>query len=78
MSKWQPIKTAPKDGTWVWAYLYESGIRRVFWQSAEMSAAEEGGSPGDYVAGWYEVDDHDEGWTPHWWLPQSAISEPPK
>jgi len=37
--EWQTMDMAPKDGTPIWAYLYDSGIRLVQWVSAEESAA---------------------------------------
>jgi len=71
---WQPIKTAPKDGTKVWAWLYDSGIRQVRFVSAEQSAADEGGEPDDYVDCW--LDDTGDDWGPAFWAPLSAIPIP--
>ena len=73
---WRDMDSAPKDGTEIWAYLFDSGIRRVRWCSAEESAEIEGGAPDDYEACWCEVDDWDEIWSPKWWLPLNAIPLP--
>jgi hypothetical protein len=74
---WQPMSTAPKDGREIWAYLYDSGIRRVRWCTAEEAAEIEGGHPDEYEATWCEADDWDQTWTPRWWLPLDALPEPP-
>ena len=79
MIEWQPIETAPKDGTPVWAWLFDVGIRQVRWWSAEEIAEEEGDDePENWAAGWYEVRDWNEGWSPKFWLPVNAIPEPPE
>lgn len=78
MSEWQPIETAPKDGTVIWGYLYHSGIRKLAWVSPEESAYLYGGSPDEYVGIWVDQMDSSEDWAPRHWLPLEAIPEPPK
>lgn len=77
MSGWQPIETAPRDGSCFWAYLNETGIRLVRWSSAEEAAARDGGNPDEYTSTFVEVSDETEEWSPRWWLPRSAIPVPP-
>ena len=67
---WQPISTAPKDGTPIWAYLYQSGIREVRWMSPEECAEYEGSDdPSDYDGVWVETADSDNDWSPEFWMP---------
>lgn len=72
--EWQPIKTAPRDGSKIWAWLYDTGIKRVRFVSAKQSAADEGGDPKDYIDCW--LDDDGDDWGPKFWLPLNAISIP--
>lgn len=77
MSEWQPIATNPKDGKPFWAYLHQTGIRKLRWSSAE-EASGLNGDPGDYDGAFCEVDDIMETWEPDWWLPLEAIPDPPR
>ena len=78
MTAWQPIETAPRDGTHFWAYLYHTGIRKLFWASSEVLADYNDADPDDYEPMWTEVGDLDEWWEPNWWLPLDAIPDPPQ
>ncbi len=73
---WRPMIEAPYDGSTVWAWLHQTGIRKVFWMSPEACAQYEGGDPEDYDGCWVQVDDHDEEWSPEFWAPLSAIPDP--
>jgi hypothetical protein len=65
----------PRDGSPFWAYLFDSGIRRMFWESAADYAERTGQKgAGDGYAEW---DDPDEEWTPLFWLPDDALPTPP-
>lgn len=75
---WLPISTAPKDGTEIWAWLSDSGVRKVRWWSAEELCEEEGRyTPDFYQAGFYEVADKTEWWNPAWWAPADRLPAPP-
>ncbi|KQQ29416.1 hypothetical protein ASF53_19485 [Methylobacterium sp. Leaf123] len=75
---WRDISTAPKDGTEIWAWLYDSGVRKLRWWSAEEIHEEEGrDSPDAYQAGFYEVADRTEWWNPRWWVPADCLPTPP-
>lgn len=78
MNEWKPIETAPKDGTKVWAYLFQTGIRIVEFESAQDAADRYGGDPDDFEGQWVESLQKDEAWEPLWWLPYDAIPQPPK
>lgn len=74
---WQPINTAPRNGTPIWAYLFDSGIRKVrWWTAAEIAAEEDSVNIELLNPGWYEVSDPEEGWNPQLWLPESEIPDP--
>ena len=78
MKDWQDISTAPKDGTPIWAYLYDAGIRLVRWGAAEEWAAEHGGEPDEYISCFVEVGIKEEAWAVRYWLPANAIPAPPE
>lgn len=78
LEAWRPISEAPKDGTEIWAWLYDSGVRKLRWWSAEEICEEEGrNTPEAYQAGFYEVADRTEWWNPAWWLPADRLPAPP-
>ena len=65
MSKWQPIETAPKDGTQI--LIWDGNVRIV---------AEWGDVPGDLRMGWWATNKSylDSPYEPTHWAP---IPEPP-
>jgi len=78
MSEWQPIETAPKDGTTVLlGYYNRSGkwrtVRGCWYSDAQI--AEDWEEPHDGEAGWYETaenaDDTPNCWncSPTHWMP---------
>lgn len=78
---WQPIETAPKDGTDVLLYsTHQFGTKTptvCSWWSAERCAENDGGGePDDYEAGWYSVEETDDGfcWPTHWMQPLALPS----
>ena len=73
---WQAIETAPKDGRLIWGWLSDSGIRALFWQTAEDCAAAEGLPADMFEAGWAEYSDPTERWEPKFWMPYEAIPCP--
>lgn len=42
--KLKPIETAPKDGTKIWGWLYDTGIVLMHWMTAQQNADEAGHS----------------------------------
>lgn len=77
MSEWQPIDTAPRDGSAILAtnagYAYELGrCVVVFWETDPVDNGEHG---------WMQPDDGDEvrhTWLTHWMpLPASPSQSPP-
>lgn len=61
MSDWQPIETAPKDGTMILAYEHD-GLpiyRDTKWQDGGWLWAE-------------IIDGYDAGWSPSHWMPLPA------
>lgn len=78
MAEWQPIETAPKDGTKIWAWLYDTGIVMMHWMSAEENCAEDGGdNPGDYISCWVLSRDPRDDYAPSYWCPLESIQPPP-
>lgn len=74
---WLPISEAPRDGTPVWGFLHETGIRLLRWMSPEECAAyEDSADVEDYDGAWIEVVDADEDWSPEVWAPLDAIPLP--
>lgn len=74
---WRPIAEAPKDGSPIWAFLHETGIRLLRWVSEEECAKYEGSyDVTAYDGCWVQVSDFDEEWSPEFWAPLSTIPLP--
>ena len=74
---WRPIASAPFDGTPIWGFLYETGIRLLRWVSPEECAEYEGSyDVEEYDGCWVEVADFDEEWSPEFWMPLDALPLP--
>jgi hypothetical protein len=87
-NQWQPIETAPKDGTYVLVFRMDCGVTpivHVAFYNSEKDWGEFGFMTGetkeDYIGWWSytrssvtqeKLDDH---WTPTHWMP---LPEPPK
>ena len=75
---WQPIETAPRDGTVILGLTKSGHVKSYRWVSASECAAYESefgfsDNPDDYIAGWGETDDpFDENAWPVQWQPFSA------
>ena len=67
-SAWQPIQTAPKDGTPFWAWLHQTGIRKLKFYADDP----------EWDSGFAECHNPREWWEPEFWLPLEAIPEPPQ
>lgn len=61
--QWRTMEDAPKDGTPIWGYLYDSGLKALRWN--------------DDIEQWVETIDEFEEWAPSFWLPLEAIPLPP-
>lgn len=70
---WQPIETAPKDGTSIILASTHSWSTECSWWSGERCAKIHGGHPDDYHEAWYKAEDEgDEFCQPTHWMPKIA------
>jgi hypothetical protein len=74
MSEWQPIETAPKDGTNIdlWAKRWRSDNDGFFYRRFPECYWSNGDSMTNRHANWVHLE---EGWYPTHWMPEP---EPPK
>ena len=82
MSEWQPIETAPRDGTWILATRKGEEFFKCRWMTAYTLAEEYGGSACDYIQACWDDgdiqtcwDDGDNEATPTHWMP---LPDPPE
>lgn len=86
MSEWQPIETAPKDGTWVHltggAHCYHDwdcpgpppAVVSAQWSTRELSRE----VPGRWMAAWYDGGIYGAYYRPTHWRPLLEPPEPVK
>ena len=73
---WQPRETRPTDGSPFWAWLYDSGIKKIRYWTPEQLAEEFGGIPPHYDPLFLCVQNTDDEYDPQFWCPLSEIPEP--
>ena len=66
MSEWQPIETAPKDGTYIIAYFPSHGRREAYAESAYFVDLELEDDPGRGVWVWSQDGDEPQVQPTHW------------
>lgn len=74
MSDWQPIETAPQDGSYIIAAKFGRSqelawVQHSRWITAEEIACVEDGDPADFCAGWTDGNRDDEPCFPTHWAP---------
>lgn len=69
---WTPseLEAPPTDGPF-WAWLHQTGIRKMVWR-VDYYEGDEPGDQGAYVL----HDEDDETYEPEFWAPLSAIADP--
>lgn len=74
------IKQPPRNGKPFWAWLHNSGIRKMRWETAGEFVDRTGRTekPKEFAGAYVEADNPDEDWRPDYWLPFDAIKEPPQ
>lgn len=76
MSDWQPIETAPKDGTWFWAF-YQKRFAECLQDQWKVAKWVGQNNYGDWI-GFMDAADHEEFNQPTHWMPLPLPPQTPR